>query len=658
MISYSYISSFISRQRPLIIASFFLVSVTGAVYFQVGNFDYVTFDDDLYVYGNKRISQGLTYENLLWAVTTSHAYNWHPLTWLSLMADASLFGSHPGVHHLVNVFFHAMNSLLLFLVLMRMSGQLWRCFFVAAMFALHPLHVESVAWISERKDVLSAFFWMLTMMAYQRYVLSLKTGRYLVVILFLVLGLLAKPINVTLPFVLLLMDFWPLHRFGHPDCPGGSIVRVIVDKLPMLLISLIFCLVTFMVQKNSGMVQSMGLFPLDTRIANAFVSYAAYLWDMVWPWNLAIFYPHPQKVALIQAVLAGIMIGSVTLVSVRFIHKAPYLTVGWFWYIVTLVPVIGIIQVGLHARADRYTYLPLTGIFMIIAWGLPEVLRGFRLRNGVLAFSAAAVLTMYTAATWVQIGYWKNSLELYSHAISAVKDNYGAHCGLAGVLMSSGHTDAAISHYRESVRIRPDYMLPRFNLGVILFNKHRYDEAIEQFQHVASYNIYPNPEAHLYLGRAFAARDNIHEAISHFSTAVHIDPRLEQAQALLRKALLTRAGIEEEIRGLEDRQGKNPLNILQMNRLAVLYSSVGENDRAISYIQRMLEMQPGNPSLYYNLACLYAREKRLREAEDYLRQAVEQGFHRWDLIRYDPDLTGIRNIASVQALLRDLPSQP
>jgi tetratricopeptide (TPR) repeat protein len=711
---------FFTKYKYEITASLLLILITIAIYYRVANFEYITFDDDLYVYDNTHIKDGLTFQNMLWSLTTSHAYNWHPLTWISLYVDSQFFGSTPGVHHLVNVFFHISNSLLLLLILVCMTKKFWSSIIVAGLFALHPLHVESVAWISERKDVLSTLFWMLTMISYYRYVSYPKIGRYILVLLFFILGLLAKQMLVTLPFVLLLMDFWPLRRLQFPESSKGDTLRIIAEKVPLFIFAMIFSFIIFLVQKNSAVYQ-LTTFPLDVRMANAIVSYLAYIKDMLWPFNLAIFYPHPRKIPLITTVLSGILLLSVTLIFLKYIQKFPFLAIGWFWYMGTLVPVIGIIQVGLQEKADRYTYIPLIGIFIIIAWGLSELLTKFPNKKLIMSMVVSIILIMCVGASWVQVGYWKNSETLYTHAIRVTKDNYGAQCGLAGVLMDKGQTDEAIDHYRETIRIKPDYMLPRFNLGIILLNKGKYDEAIEQFQEIANHNPSPTPETHLYLGIALAAENKIDEAINHyyealkmnpaltagqfnlgyallrkgkldqaimliqnglrtkpyefnarielgitfiklnrveeaikqFSIATQINPRSEQAKAFLGNALLTKNNIKSLIRNLESQVDNAHLNTDKLYKLTILYSSIGQYDKSISCLQKVLSTQPENPDMYYNLACLYAREERLHDAVRCLQQAVEKGFKNFDLIKNDTDLINIRNTSYVIELMKN-----
>lgn len=374
--------------RPDLLISLFLVMAILAVYLQVRNHDFINFDDDLYVTINPHVQAGLTLDSITWAFTSTRASNWHPLTWLSHMLDCQIYGMNPGQHHLTNVLFHILNTLLLFFVFMRMTKDLWQSGFVAALFALHPLHVESVVWLAERKDVLSTFFWMLTLWSYVRYVERSGLNRYLPVLFFFILGLMAKPMLVTLPFVLLLLDYWPLKRFrlgsseDGQDCrPERFYLGFIWEKIPLFLLSAGSSVITYMVQKSSGAVSTLAVIPVHVRIANAIVSYVSYIGKMIWPHNLTILYPYLKSIIYWQVVGAGLLLAVITVVVFRMMKTKPYVAVGWFWFLGTLVPVIGLVQVGLQAMADRYTYVPLIGLFIMVAWGVPDILGKWRYKK-------------------------------------------------------------------------------------------------------------------------------------------------------------------------------------------------------------------------------------------------------------------------------------
>ena len=603
-ISNDAIKTFASVNKFKIVMTLLLVAAVIAVYIQVRDFSFISFDDDIYVYNCPQVQEGFTLQNVIWCFKSIHANNWHPLTSISLFLDSTFFGINPTAYHLENMFFHIVNSILLLLVLSLMTGFFWRSLFVAALFALHPLHVESVAWVSERKDVLCTMFWMFTLLSYWWYTKSPKVKRYSLVLLSMVLGLLAKPMLVTLPFVLLLLDYWPLRRFQDSDIFKGRFLNILWDKMPLFLVVTIFSVITFMVQNYSGMVKPTESFRIDVRISNAIVSYVAYLGSMIWPIKLAILYPQPLQILLINTLFAGLLLLSITFIALKFIRKVPYLTIGWFWYLGTLVPVIGFIQVGLQAKADRYTYIPLIGIFIIIAWGIPDLLTKFRYKVPVLVVSAAAILIVYAVTTYYQVGYWRNSESIYNHTLNVTENNFIIHAMLAEFL-ENDHIDEAIKHYRESIRIKPDYLEAHMNLGKNLLISGDIEGSKDQFNWVLSQHYhYYDANAHMGLGIALSKQGRIEEAIKHYLMAMQIKPTLP-VKSYLEKALSDKKTIESTIQTLEDQLMITPGNMSILYKLTVLYSSVGQEDKSISHLLSMSRIQPDNPDIYYNLACIY-----------------------------------------------------
>ena len=455
----------------------FLVIATLAVYWQVLNNDFVIYDDDKYVTENTHVHKGVTFDSLTWAFTSSHASNWHPLTWISHMIDYQLYGLNARGHHLTSLLFHVANTLLLFLILVRMTGTLWQSSFVAALFALHPLHVESVAWVAERKDVLSTFFMMLTVWAYILYVKKREIKGYLLVVLFFVLGLMSKPMLVTLPFILLLLDFWPLGRLcllrdtknvatGQHTNERADIFRLVLEKAPFFALAVGSSIVTFIVQERGGAMEIAKTYSIQTRIINAFVAYTEYIVDMIWPVKLALLYPHPgNSLQLWKGVVAGFALVLITILVIRKARRIPYLAVGWLWYIVTLIPVIGIVQVGSQAMADRYTYVTLIGLFIIIAWGANDLLSKWRHRKIWLSTLAAIILPVLIVLTWKQVQYWENGITLFKHTLRHTSNNYVIHNNLGIVLREQGRTEEAIKHYLQALRSNPDYALAHYNLS-------------------------------------------------------------------------------------------------------------------------------------------------------------------------------------------------
>ncbi len=498
-----------------------------SVYWQVGSHAFITIDDNSYVSENTFVRRGLTRESVSWAFTTFHAGNWHPLTWLSHMIDMELFGPSPAWHLRMNVLFHLLNTELLFVVLWRMTGGLWQSALAAALFGVHPLHVESVAWVAERKDVLSALFWILTMGAYLRYARRPTVERYLLVAATLALGLMCKPMLVTLPFVLLLLDWWPLGRAVSPS----TLSRLAREKLPLLALSAASCVVTYLAQAGSGTVAPLRGVPLAARISNACVSYAVYLAKTVWPSSLAVFYPHPWFAR--TGIPAWHVLGSLLLVAgiscLAFWQRRPrpYLAVGWLWYLGTLVPVIGLVQVGGQAMADRYSYIPLIGIFIAVAWGIPSLSPGRRFRQVAAGALGAAVVAL-SAAAWSQAGYWRDSTTLFSRALAVTERNWFALTGLGAVSQADGRFGQAIGYYREALRIKPDYVEAWNNLGLAHKNLGQFPQAIASYREAL--RIGPDyPRVLNNLGSVYGTLGQLHQAIGYFRQAVRSNPDYAEA---------------------------------------------------------------------------------------------------------------------------------
>ena len=518
--------------RAELLICLLLLTVTLVVYWQVRSFTFVNYDDGQYVIENQYVKDGLNYKSIRWAFSSYHAANWHPLTWLSHILDIELYGMNLGAHHQTNLIFHIANALLLFFVFRRMTSNLWQSGFVATLFALHPLHVESVAWVSERKDVLSTFFWMLTIYSYARYAACPGINRYLPVVGFFILGLMAKPMLVTLPFVLLLLDYWPLRRiqfnslgddhirFIKKQSPG---LFLIWEKIPLFALVMASGVVTFLAQKSGGAVGSMELYPFTTRVANAIVAYVKYIGKMIWPANLAVLYPYSYRLPGWQIIGAGALLVLITFMAIRSFRQRPWFIVGWLWFIGTLVPVIGLVQVGLQAMADRYTYIPLIGVFITVAWGVPELLHKWRHKEKLLWIATVAVLTILSITSWVQIQYWKNSHTLFKHALDVTENNYLAHNAFGNALKEEGKSNEAMHHYLSALEIRPDYAAPHYNIGHTLVAQGKLDDAIKHFQ--KALQIKPDhAAAHDNLGYVFMIQGKFEQAIMHYSEALRIKP--------------------------------------------------------------------------------------------------------------------------------------
>jgi len=560
---------FLDIRCDLLICLFLVIS-TFAVYKQVSHYDFVSYDDDDYVFENPYIKAGLTSNSIKWAFTSVHADNWHPVTWLSHILDIELYGLNPGQHHLTNLIFHIANSLLLFLIFRRMSGDLWQSGFVAALFALHPLHVESVAWISERKDVLSTFFLLLSIHGYIRYVEKPKIGRYLPSLFFFMLGLMSKAMLVTLPLVLLILDYWPLNRLKGEK----KLLSVFLEKIPFFVFSAGSAIITVFAQNSGGAIKTLKAYPFDVRIANAFVSYISYIGKMICPFDLAFFYPHPGRVLLWQTAASFAALGALSLIVVRKAKSSPYLIVGWLWYLITLIPVIGLVQIGLQSMADRYSYIPLIGLFIILAWGIPDIPLQWQHRKTGLALTAAAFLSMYMTVSWMQIRYWSNSITLFEHALDVTSENHAAHFGLGNVLVAMGETDKAIRHYSEALKLFPNSDIHN-NMGFALARKGRTDEAVAHYREALRMDPY-HKTTYNNLGTLFLSRGDSDKAIECYLVALKLFPDYAQAH----------------------------------NNLGLALSQKGKNDEAIAHFRRALQIKPDYIQADHNLKRLLTdREK-------------------------------------------------
>lgn len=504
--------------RAILLPSALLAAVTLAAYGRAWTLGFVNYDDPYYVVRNPHVLGGLSLPGIAWALSTTSASNWHPLTWISLMIDATIGGGDARVFHATNVLLHVANALLLLRVLQRLTRCFWRSVFVAVLFALHPLHVESVAWITERKDVLSTFFLLLTLAAYGRYARSPSRGAYVLVVLTFAAGLLAKPMLVSLPLVLLLLDFWPLGR--REEIGAG---RLLLEKAPLFVLAAASCVVTLFAQRLA--LKPLEVLPLGERVANALVSAWVYIGQMLWPRRLAVFYPrsHPP---LWQPVVGAILLVAVSVVAVRLARSRPWLPVGWFWYLVTLLPVIGLVQVGLQARADRYTYVPLIGLFIVVAWGVPDLLHRLAPRAALaapLATAAVLVALALGAATSVQLGTWRSSIDLFTHALDVTESNAFAHFNLADAYSTQGNDEAELAHLREAVRIDPHFAEAHFNLTSALMRRHQVDEVAALCREEQA--LWPTEERTLVnLGILELLRGNFDEAESRLLEALRLYP--------------------------------------------------------------------------------------------------------------------------------------
>ena len=674
-------STGLNGKAVVLVVCILLAAAVFVVFGQTLRYGFVNFDDEDYFTSNPHVQTGLTWSNARWAFQIGYAANWHPLTWLSLMLDAQLFGTGPAGPHLTNVILHAANTVLLFLLLRRLmglrsnksivattpqvglrshksvgatatqAGALWPSAFVAALFGLHPLHVESVAWVSERKDVLSGLFFMLTLLMYARYAqkrprVESRESRvqaapafdtrpwtldYGLALLFFALGLMSKPMLVTLPFVLLLLDWWPLKRFepstlNSDQSRAGSqrqtISRLVLEKLPFFLLSAASCVITILAQQKARAIIPTEALPLFNRIGNASISYVVYLGQMLYPVRLAIFYPHLENLPLWKIVLSLIFVAGITAGAFALRRGRPYLLVGWLWYLGTLVPVIGLLQVGGQARADRYTYLPLIGVFIVITWAAGDWLFFRRYRHRALGFASFIVMAALMVCASIQTSYWRNSESLWIHTLACTSRNYVAHSDLGSVLAKQGRVAEAIEQYQATLELKPDYVDAHNNLGILLAGQGKTAEAVKHYQRAIE--IKPDfAKAHNNWGNALAVKGQVNEALEHYQQALQLDPDFGEAHNDLGALLLAQRRTAEAMEHFRKAVELIPDNADVQNNLGTALADEGRTAEALKYFQKALELKPDSAKTHYNLASLFVARGQLDEAIKHYQRALE-----------------------------------
>ncbi len=618
-------------RRPVAVAGLLLTGITLALYWPVGGHEFINFDDHEYIIDNPHVRGGLTWPGVVWALGANYASNWHPLTWISHMLDCQLFGLHAGGHHLANLLLHVVNSLLLFWWLRMATGAIWRSALVAALFAWHPLHVESVAWAAERKDVLSTLFFLLTLLSYSRYALSNRRGAlgrdrplfnlpcpsrwYALTLFCFALGLMSKPMLVTLPFVLLLLDFWPLNRLtgSAGQSKAANLAALLVEKIPFFLFSLGSSVVTFVVQKSGGAVWSVEELSFSSRLANAVVSYGRYLGKTVWPSDLAVVYPYVTHWPVGLVVLSSLLLVVGSLLCLRGARGYPFLPVGWFWFLGTLVPVIGLVQVGAQAMADRYMYIPSIGLFVLLVWGSWELGRALRVRPAFLAGASALAATGCLLLTARVLPCWENDRSLFSRALEVTGENYIAYDHLGNGCMADGQTEAAIAYYQASLRLRPRYARAYYHIGTLLMESGRLDEAIPHFRAAVTNN--PGfARAYCNLGKALLAQGHAEEARVQLRQAVKLDPDFADARYNLGSALLLGSEPAEAAKWLAEAARLDPGNASARMNLAVALMTLGRPQEALPHFAEGVRLAPGNPELRFNYGLALLEQNRGEEA--------------------------------------------
>jgi len=669
---------------PVWLTLLLLVLATTALYWPETRFDFVNLDDPDYVTANAQVQRGLNWEGTKWACLNPVACNWHPSTVWSHMLDCQLYGLKPWGHHLSSLLLHAANTGLVFLLLRGLTGALWPSAWVAALFGGHPLHVESVAWVAERKDVLSAFFGLLALLAYSCYArkseargqgppvrpawsifLLPSSALYLVSLGCFVLGLLSKPMLVTWPLVMLLLDYWPLGRtrpegINHTppivplslQAPRSPLhlppLFLLLEKLPFLVLAALCGVVTFLVQQRGGAVAAMAMLPLGARSENAVVSYCRYLGKLFWPAGLAVYYPHPGSWPLGTVLLAGgLMLGISGLLVVGW-RRAPFLLMGWLWFVGMLAPVIGLVQVGEQAMADRYTYLPSVGVMVLAVWGAYELTRRWPHHTLALSVAGGAVLICCLALTRHQLGHWRDSQALFRHALEVTKDNYLAHNNLGAALDKKGQIDEAIRQYQEALRLKPDYAPFHNNLGFVLAKKGHLDPAIHRLQDAL--RLKPDyAEAHNNLGYVLARKGQTDEAIRQYREAIRLKPDYADAYNHLGNALIRKAQLDEAARQFQQALRLKPDYAEAHNNLGIVLARTGQLDQAIGHFQEAIRLRPDYADAHNNLGLACGMNGQTDKAISHFGEAL----------RLKPDYADARrNLDAALAAMKPAFQQP
>jgi tetratricopeptide (TPR) repeat protein len=610
-------SSSTSQHHDLRVLIFlFLIIAILVTYEPVRNNEFINYDDDVYVTENLNVQTGLALKSVFWAFRTGEATNWHPLTWVSHLLDYEIYGLKASGHHLTNLLLHIINTILLFLIINRITGTLWESGFIAALFALHPLNVESVAWVAERKNVLSTFFLMLTIWAYIAYVKRPKLSRYLLIVFSFILGLLSKPMLVTLPFVMLLLDYWPLERFqfGHLMGPDKlsvnktvnsryqktSILYLILEKVPLFALSIGSSFLTILAAQNGGAIASLEVYPLGMRISNILVSYVSYICKMLWPHKLAVLYPYPEIIPLWQVVGACLFLLCISFLVIQAAQRRPYLLMGWLWYLGTLVPVIGLVQVGVQSMANRYAYVPLIGLFIIITMGVTDLLARWRHGRAIFVITASLFLFSLIILTRNQVYFWRNSITLFEHTLKVTVNNSRIHNSLGFTLVRQGEIQEAINHYTEALRIEPSYSVAHYNLGIALTMEGNIEDAIAHYTRALQIN--PNYAiAHNKLGILLTRKGKHQEAITHFSEALRVKPDSVELYINLGNSLVAMGRIGESIAYYTEALRINDYHFGAHYNLGNALFRQGKIQEAITHYGRSLQIKPDFAEAHFNL---------------------------------------------------------
>ena len=629
-----------TRTRQMLVIGLVLSALILAVFSRLTGYDFVSYDDANYVSNNPLVRDGLSRQSIAWAFTTRHSGYWHPVTWIAHMLDCQLFGLNAGAHHLGNILIHMANTLLLFSLLSRSAGSVRKSAFVAALFAVHPLHVESVAWIAERKDLLSTFFWLLTLGAYLQYVEQRRKWSYVLAMAVYAIGLMTKPMIVTLPAIFLLLDFWPLNRLARIPKSAQAWRRtgfvLALEKAPFFVLALMSAAVTFLTTKAGGVVPSLDQLTMGMRMKNTVVAYAMYLFKMVWPMDLAVLYPFNPQLPTWKVASSVLLLVAISVLVIAYARRRPYLVTGWLWYLVMLLPVIGLVQAGAQSMADRYSYLSLVGIFIMLTWGVSEVADYTNARRGhfflfstVFRCSAAGLVILALAArSWFQVGYWRNTATLFEHAGQVTENNYIAFINRGLIASEEGRFDEALGYYRKALNICPNYSIIYSEMGMTLMQQGKIDAAICAFRH--SLDMKPdNPRVYNNLGIALAKQGKLDEAVAHFIKALSIRPDDDQAHQNFIRALTKMDDETKTIAQYREALKISPDWIVEMVRLSWLLATRPESNpedqaEALRLAEEARDLDRSkDPVLLRTLAAAYARNGRYEDAVKAATEAVE-----------------------------------
>jgi tetratricopeptide (TPR) repeat protein len=633
---------------PAWLLAVLLALMTIALYWPATRNDFVSLDDPDYVTSNVHVQNGLTLEGVEWAFVNPVSANWHPVTMLSLMLDSDLFGLKPWGYHLTNLLLHALNTALVFLLLRNLTGALWRSVLVAALFGLHPLHVESVAWVAERKDVLSTFFGLLSLLAYAQFAQKkslnpqLSTLNYCLALLFFALGLMSKSMLVTWPFVMLLLDYWPLNRVRSAEGGVRNLIKLVKEKIPFFVLAAAASVVTLVVQQQGGAVITVEDFPLGERVENVLISYCRYLGKMFWPTDMAVFYPYPGSWPVMEVLLAGVFLSGISAVLFLGRRRYPFLLVGWLWFVGTMVPVIGLVQVGKQSLADRYTYIPSLGLFILAIWGAHELAR--RWRHHVISLSVAGLAAIIACIllTRQQIGYWKDNEILFRHALAVTQNNFIAHNDLGITLLNQDKASEAIGHFEEAIRLKPNYAQLYGNLGLALLKTGQTNEALEQFQ--AAVRVKPDDaDAHYDLAGALLNNGQTDEAIGEYQEAIRLKPDYADAHYNFGLALARKNQIDEAINQYQEALRLKPDDADAHYSLGIAFDNKNQFDEAVSQFEEALRLKPDDADTHIALGVVLLDKDQIDEA---IRQYQEA-------LRLKPDDAAAHNKLGIALAKKD-----